>query len=277
MHQSAQAVIIVSEEHPTWRVAGHRPHLAAMRPGLRQSLVIMAGWCRDSPGLAFRGRASTSGCDGCTQRTGPQGVTVGGDGSVPVTSCTRVARSMGMSSATARWSSASKHLVVGGWSPASPRPGSRPRPGPAGVRRCPPGATTRPSSAASGCGVLLTGSLCAPPATGGSDRHHAVSGTLPARWHHGDGREARERHGTGSGVVGASHLRAWVARHEFGKVFAYLTEGPARILTQRQLARLLDCSQSQIHEIIHGRQVWAYPVLERYSVRLSIPRVSKAR
>ncbi|MGH3979790.1 MAG: hypothetical protein ACRDRZ_12450, partial [Pseudonocardiaceae bacterium] len=53
------------------------------------------------------------------------------------------------------------------------------------------------------------------------------------------------------------HLRAWVARHEFGKVFAYLTEGPARILTQRQLARLLDCSQSQIHEIIHGRQVWA--------------------
>ncbi|MGH4021757.1 MAG: hypothetical protein ACRDT0_21490 [Pseudonocardiaceae bacterium] len=68
------------------------------------------------------------------------------------------------------------------------------------------------------------------------------------------------------------HLRAWVARHEFGKVFAYLTEGPARILTQRQLARLLDCSQSQIHEIIHGRQVWAYPVLERYSVRLSIPR-----
>ncbi|MDQ3275382.1 MAG: helix-turn-helix transcriptional regulator [Actinomycetota bacterium] len=68
------------------------------------------------------------------------------------------------------------------------------------------------------------------------------------------------------------HLRAWVARHEFGKVFAYLTEGPARILTQRQLARLIDCSQSQIHEIIHGRQVWAYPVLERYSVTLSIPR-----
>ncbi|MGH4017125.1 MAG: helix-turn-helix domain-containing protein [Pseudonocardiaceae bacterium] len=63
-----------------------------------------------------------------------------------------------------------------------------------------------------------------------------------------------------------------MARHEFGKVFAYLTEGPARILTQRQLARLVDCSQSQIHEIIHGRNVQMYAVLERYSVTLSIPR-----
>ncbi|MGI9063361.1 MAG: hypothetical protein ACR2FQ_06085 [Pseudonocardiaceae bacterium] len=70
-------------------------------------------------------------------------------------------------------------------------------------------------------------------------------------------------------------LRAALVKHDFGMIFAFLTgglEGAGRVLSQRQLAGLLDCSQSQIHEIIHGRDVQMYAVLERYSARLSIPR-----
>ncbi len=70
-------------------------------------------------------------------------------------------------------------------------------------------------------------------------------------------------------------IRAALIRQDFGTIFAFLTggmEGAGRVLSQRQLSRLLDCSQSQIHEIIHGRQVQMYAVLERYSARLNIPR-----
>lgn len=70
-------------------------------------------------------------------------------------------------------------------------------------------------------------------------------------------------------------LQAALVKHDFTTIFSFLTgeaEGSGRVVSQRQLARLLDRSQSEIHEIIHGRQVRMYAVLEHFAARLKIPR-----
>lgn len=64
-------------------------------------------------------------------------------------------------------------------------------------------------------------------------------------------------------------LRAVLAARDIGALYRALTEAG---LTQRQIARLTGQSQSEVSEILGGRRVIAYEVLERIAEGLSVPR-----
>jgi transcriptional regulator with XRE-family HTH domain len=59
------------------------------------------------------------------------------------------------------------------------------------------------------------------------------------------------------------------AEHNIGSLFSLLRDGG---MTQRQIAQLVKLSQPEVSEIIKGRQVQAYDVLERIANGLDIPR-----
>jgi len=65
------------------------------------------------------------------------------------------------------------------------------------------------------------------------------------------------------------HMRAALARHDIGCVYRHLR---AAGISQRRIASLTGQNQSEVSEIIQGRQVQAYDVLARIAEGLEIPR-----
>lgn len=64
-------------------------------------------------------------------------------------------------------------------------------------------------------------------------------------------------------------MRAGLAERDISRVFRLLVEGG---MSQRQIADLVSMSQSEVSEILSGRQVQSYAVLERVASGLDIPR-----
>jgi antitoxin component HigA of HigAB toxin-antitoxin module len=63
-------------------------------------------------------------------------------------------------------------------------------------------------------------------------------------------------------------MRLVLAARDIGALYRALAEAG---LTQRQIAQLTGQSQSEVSEILKGRQVIAYDVLERIAEGLGIP------
>jgi hypothetical protein len=64
-------------------------------------------------------------------------------------------------------------------------------------------------------------------------------------------------------------VRRALAVHDFSTLFKIMRRYG---IPQRRIAVVLECSQSEISEILAGRMVRQYPVLVRYSEGLGVPR-----
>jgi len=73
----------------------------------------------------------------------------------------------------------------------------------------------------------------------------------------------------GPAVFAAPAMRAALAAHDISRVYRLLNEAG---VPQRTIAQLVGQSQSEISEILKGRQVQAYDVLARICTGLGIPR-----
>lgn len=64
-------------------------------------------------------------------------------------------------------------------------------------------------------------------------------------------------------------VRQALATHDFAAIFRTMR---AHGISQRKIAAILDCGQSEVSEILNGRHVTSYPVLVRYADNLEVPR-----